>query len=636
MSALHLRTPPLTSNSLVTMDESNHEPELPTADPAKETKANDGQGSDSEDEAAPDFGQLAGLASRAIARQGISANEDTNPGSVFIPKRGEKDFEPTGFAGQSRALENSRKAMFEVISCQRVINSKTISIATWEPSLHRAVVHLSRGQAFTSMGLSRRVPLLQDGQFEDLANAYNKGPDPLPSLAGTMKDGTFWPKMQSRLELLPEEALYLVERGSLECRLWDRRRTRSATINELDMRNYNDAVDDEGWVSMSVEQAYATMIGADGLTRSRYQLYAYLRRLGYIVQRKSISDALRTSSLAAEKGTTAQTKEELHAEGIIQDPRHPLRLVTIFDVLFYPMRRILQLAGTFVSHLANFTARLLSWLHSLVRRATVTAPRSDFRRPGGLLGIGAGSCTSFEELYDRLRIVPTGHDERLPEQTSVAPVRKDLIPEIFFYAWRPATLFKKSDPPLPEYQLAVVDARQTSLPSAFAFADLFEHIPIPFSKQDWEQMDEDEQRIWKKAEEQKKRNDESYGRGAVRKRQAAEREAKAAQKGGKDLEVQKGKTTMQRAWRRLVGLLIYVARFFAHLPPGCTPTRGKGRKGDWQRTGRTSGVNVYGPLKAGRRNVIVAVNDCGTTSLLRFGEAEFARWRIAGSGKEGR
>ena len=41
--------------------------------------------------------------------------------------------------------------------------------------------------------------------------------------------------------------------------------------------------------------------------------------------------------------------------------------------------------------------------------------------------------------------------------------------------------------------------------------------------------------------------------------------------------------------------------------------------------------NVYLPLKAGRRSVVVAIVDQGTMSLLRFGEAEFTRWRLAGS-----
>ena len=41
--------------------------------------------------------------------------------------------------------------------------------------------------------------------------------------------------------------------------------------------------------------------------------------------------------------------------------------------------------------------------------------------------------------------------------------------------------------------------------------------------------------------------------------------------------------------------------------------------------------NVYLPLKAGRRSVVVAIVDQGTMSLLRFGEAEFARWRLAGA-----
>jgi tRNA-splicing endonuclease subunit Sen54 len=69
-------------------------------------------------------------------------------------------------------------------------------------------------------------------------------------------------KAQKRLELLPEEALYLVEKGALFC--W---------------RESHDGRDeDASWDSasqgapMSVQQAYAEMIGTQDLTLDRYHV----------------------------------------------------------------------------------------------------------------------------------------------------------------------------------------------------------------------------------------------------------------------------------------------------------------------------------------------------------------------------
>ena len=68
-----------------------------------------------------------------------------------------------------------------------------------------------------------------------------------------------------RTELWPEEALYLVDRGNLEC--WT----------------------EEG-VPMSAQHAWSSMIGAAELTLERYLVYAHLRRLGYAVLRAERAD----------------------------------------------------------------------------------------------------------------------------------------------------------------------------------------------------------------------------------------------------------------------------------------------------------------------------------------------------------
>jgi tRNA-splicing endonuclease subunit Sen54 len=57
-----------------------------------------------------------------------------------------------------------------------------------------------------------------------------------------------------RLELLPEEALYLIERGSLFC--W---------------------INSESGPPLSVQQAFAEIIGKDNLTLERYQVQSLLQ-----------------------------------------------------------------------------------------------------------------------------------------------------------------------------------------------------------------------------------------------------------------------------------------------------------------------------------------------------------------------
>lgn len=74
--------------------------------------------------------------------------------------------------------------------------------------------------------------------------------------------------------LLPEEALYLCERGGLE--VWGR------GVGGEGERG--DGGGEEGW-PMSLQAAYAYLAGRGGLTLERYAVYAGLKRSGYIVLR---------------------------------------------------------------------------------------------------------------------------------------------------------------------------------------------------------------------------------------------------------------------------------------------------------------------------------------------------------------
>lgn len=119
-----------------------------------------------------------------------------------------------------------------------------MSYAVWYTDLARAQVTQARGVLFNGMGHSV--------------------PRAAPTSSKT--DGSIT-KTHKRTELLPEEALYLIERGSLFC--WN---------DEPNVRlRRTDKVEQEGdgehemcGSPMSVQQAFAEMIGREDLTLERY------------------------------------------------------------------------------------------------------------------------------------------------------------------------------------------------------------------------------------------------------------------------------------------------------------------------------------------------------------------------------
>ena len=99
------------------------------------TKAqNDTYGSDSEDEAAPDFSQLTALANRMKQTiQDGQQDDSSRTNQQFIPKRGEKDFEPNPTLLQSDILAASRDAMYTAISHPRIHPPKSLCVGIYAP-----------------------------------------------------------------------------------------------------------------------------------------------------------------------------------------------------------------------------------------------------------------------------------------------------------------------------------------------------------------------------------------------------------------------------------------------------------------------------------------------------------------------
>lgn len=162
----------------------------------------------------------------------MTSSSSTND-AQSLPRRGEKDFEPNPTMHQASALASSRQAMHDALAAPRLHNLKTHLTAEIVPDKDGACVCVekNRGQHFRTMGSGDKF---------------------------------------NRIWLLPEEALYLIERGSLDIR-WP--------LME------NDGAKEELPLPMSLQAAYATLVGRSGLTLERYVVYAGLKRSGYAVTR---------------------------------------------------------------------------------------------------------------------------------------------------------------------------------------------------------------------------------------------------------------------------------------------------------------------------------------------------------------
>ena len=108
-----------------------------------------------------------------------------------------------------------------------------MSYAIWHPALARAEVLVAHGVHFSNMGHSAPRPYVDE-------------------------EGVI--KAHKRLELLPEEAIYLIERGALFCSLAD--------APKIEVTGMEDAAGPP----MTVQQAYTEMIGREGLTLEKFQV----------------------------------------------------------------------------------------------------------------------------------------------------------------------------------------------------------------------------------------------------------------------------------------------------------------------------------------------------------------------------
>uniref|UniRef100_D8PZL1 tRNA-splicing endonuclease subunit Sen54 N-terminal domain-containing protein n=1 Tax=Schizophyllum commune (strain H4-8 / FGSC 9210) TaxID=578458 RepID=D8PZL1_SCHCM len=437
-----------------------------------------------------------------------------------IPKRGEKEFEPAEGGGsglQKHVLERSRNAMFDILRTTRVIANKSMSYAIWHPSLARAEVLVAHGVHFANMGHSAPRPYVDE-------------------------EGVT--KVHKRLELLPEEAIYLVERGSLFCS------TAGAPKTAVP------GMEDAAGPPMTVQQAYTEMIGREGLTLEKFQVYAYLKRLGYVVTRANPPDE-NYPMPSPHKAVAPRTKP-----------------TNLFVALYSVVCRCL----------ARLWRREFDWWHPLTVNRWL------------------GKWGGYAHIYRSLRFIPNGHEIPLrPTDTEKRESEKNASPyRVFYNIYKPMTAFKKSSPPPPDYQVVVVNARTTLMPSLQEFEDMFAELPelpppLPRKKNFLPAPGEELPPGVKinKALPNAPRN-------------ARPRPPQAAQL------TPEGKEKVVLATERNASFL---RRIFPWAFPASRPSPPQGPR-----------INPFMALRAGKRMIIIAAVDSGNISFYRFMQGSFVDW----------
>ncbi|KZT51583.1 hypothetical protein CALCODRAFT_487817 [Calocera cornea HHB12733] len=424
-----------------------HSDALPAVGGDPETPAEAEAGdSDSGEEDTPDWTRFA----PPPAPSGPSSASGAAGRKQFhvIPQRGEKEFEPSrAGAGetalQAYALQRARAAMLRALRPERGSSSKGITWGVWQPREGTVRVPHPRGQAFTTMGHFLPSSPHGGGGGGGAANASSAGRREArtdPRAVGTERE------RERQLLLLPEEALYLIERGSMFCthELADpppSARDPHTLASEQEEEEEEEARWDESAppavVPMSVQQAFGALLGRSGLTLERYQVYAHLRRLGYTVTRA-----------CAPEGPLF--------------PRAPARPAPS----------------------ASLPQRLWSSVRRWAARLRPPGARRDWwapLRPGW-----AGRRWTAQRLFAALRLVPSGHALPLhsaspattPEAGAGATAADTSPYEVFYHVWRPSTPWKKTAVPPPDFHLIVLNANTTRVPTLAELARVFSQLPV--------------------------------------------------------------------------------------------------------------------------------------------------------------
>jgi tRNA-splicing endonuclease subunit Sen54 len=353
-------------------------------------------------------------------------------------RKGEKDFESHGLRAQEDALEQSRAAMRDVLSYTRVhsVGQKAGAalvrgwyFPAWWEGYSEVVEEEEEDKREVEGRESQRKPY---GHIRERVVVL-EGSSPAShslgrAVTGQAKDrparGKDW--------LLPEEALYLVERGSLDL-WWPLKGIEEilppegvAAGKEGEGEEEADEEDEyEMGFPLSLQAAYALLIGNDGergkISLQKFQVYSNLKRCGYNV---------------------------LRAPPVARQP--PLPPTT------------------------PITTTLWQWFSSLLATSPHHLPYGPLVQPG--------LYRSYASIYRQMALLPRHKPSTSTQQTASSASEPFTV---HFHIWKAAQKWTKLRHPPPDFRLAVFDAQESAVPSLSEISALLAATPPAPGKPEW-------------------------------------------------------------------------------------------------------------------------------------------------------
>lgn len=351
-------------------------------------------------------------------------------------RKGEKDFESHGTRAQDGVLETSRRALEEVLSYTRIHRGDGWVRGWYVPDFWAsgeegaAVGVLDLRHDDGRLMLRERVVVVEHERGSWMKDIGRSVPAGINS-SEAQRPGV------GRLWLLPEEALHMVERGTLD--LWWPHKELGVLLQA------GTGPDDyDVGVPLSLEAAYSLLLGEDDGERGkvslpRYQVFTHLKRGGFHVLRAP--DEQRQAPPDTKQTTT-------HAPG----------------------------------------TTLLHWLLTLVGWGGEARPQPPAKLHSFGPLVSPGLYRAYKPIYEQLSLLPRHVPQRSTTMTSsrddeaaaaAAAAAQDPY-KVFFHVWKAggAAPFAKRNPPPPTFRIAVADTGLHGVPTLEQAAALLASTPL--------------------------------------------------------------------------------------------------------------------------------------------------------------
>lgn len=324
-----------------------------------------------------------------------------NKASSELPKRGEKDFGPDGTRVQMSLLDDATSDMFRALDHPRGHHRKQELIGVW----------MGDGKCL--------VPHPKGSHFKDTGKA------------------AIFPKQKLQgAWLTPLEAVYLVERGTMAVYLGD-----GAFERYLEQEN-TDFSYETALFQLSLSHLYALALPGDGDV-DRYQVYAHLKRLGYIVQDFRQLEGPQKENHSA----------HLAARGALKVWWKPL--LSAFKKVLSGLFSLKVFAGV------SWGFRKIGLLSQALSSASHYSTKHYF---------------SYTSVFKSLQIIPAYSSfDSLKNDPVSSPYKVD------FNVWKPTPQFSKKNPPMPDFQVCVVNIDKLPFPRLEHIQQLFNEVNHRFS-----------------------------------------------------------------------------------------------------------------------------------------------------------